>query len=149
MLKPGDVLKIAVKDLTGYLQYVGEHIEYGGVIWVTPRAFATPPKAPTDLIGDDGYYTFYPARTAIARGFAEVVGSAPLNGREVPHTLRRAGVRDDGGSVRSWIISYENGEEAVRTALSESEARLPIAAIWNHDMLTQRIADAWRPEHAS
>jgi len=34
----------------------------------------------------------------------------------------------------------------VKSTLSEEERRLPIAAIWNHEFLVQRVSEGWRPE---
>lgn len=146
-LKPGDVLEIAVDNRTAYMQYLGEHSEYGGVIWVVPRTYATPPENVGSVVAEDGYFAFYPARTAVLRGFAQVVDSAPLEDREIPQRLRRAGARGADGTVLTWIVSQGN-REVVKEVLSESERHLPIAAIWNHEMLALRVSEGWRPEHA-
>jgi hypothetical protein len=46
--------------------------------------------------------------------------------------------------VDSWIIEDASGE-VTKAKLSEEELRLPIAAIWNHELLVQRLAEGWTP----
>ena len=144
-LKPGDVLEIALPDGVSYVQYVGEHPEYGGTIWVVPRVFHSPLKEVGSSLGERGYYTFYPARTAVSRKLVRVAGAASLDGRSVPLELRRAGARGPEGAIHTWIVSSPD-HEYVRETLTASERRLPIAAIWNHEMLVQRIRDGWLPD---
>ena len=145
-IRAGDVMEIVVGIQIAYIQYIGEHPEYGGTIWVTPRMYNAPAEDITTVMAEDGYYTFYPARTAISRGFVKLVGSASMEGREIPRYLRRAGARGAGGIILTWIVS-RGGGEVVKEVLSESEQHLPIGAIWNHEMLVQRISEGWRPEN--
>lgn len=49
-----------------------------------------------------------------------------------------------GRRIITWIIE-DGSREVVKANLSEEELRLPIAAIWNHEFLIQRIAEGWNP----
>jgi len=139
--KSGDVLELTTPSGRIYLHYLGKHVDYGeGVAVCTAIHPATPPIGPDLFL--DGYVTFYPVVAAAARGLAAVVGHLPSSG--LPTRLRRPGARL-GGEVRSWIIEDPSGE-VVKQRLSAEELRLPIAVIWNQALLTQRVAEGWRPE---
>ena len=58
--------------------------------------------------------------------------------------MRRAGARST-SRVETWLIDDESGT-AVKTTLSDDERYLPIAALWNHEILVHRLRDHWRPE---
>lgn len=78
---------------------------------------------------------------ALAQGFAEVVGHLPP--LALPQQLRRPGVRS-GRRIDTWII--ENGNtELVKSKLSDEELKFPIAVIWNHELLVQRLREGWEP----
>lgn len=135
--KPGDVLRLSTPKGFAYLQYIGRHPEYGDAVLVSAmlgersdgRAFS------------DGYVAFYSASAAVAKRLVEVVDH--LVPPKLPQRLRRPGVRS-GQRVDTWII--ENGRgETVKSKLSDAELELPIAAIWNHELLIQRILEGWNP----
>ena len=88
--------------------------------------------------------TFYPARAAVSQGIAVVVGHTD-SALGMPSAWRRAGARAKDGAVLAWIIE-EKGTERLTRNLSRKERALPIAAIWNHEMLRTRIVEGWRPE---
>jgi hypothetical protein len=48
--------------------------------------------------------------------------------------------------VKTWIVEGRSTGEVTKHVLSEEERLLPIAAIWNHEFLVQRVATGWRPE---
>jgi hypothetical protein len=100
----------------------------------------------TSLVTKSGYLAFYPARHAVAQGLAEVVASyKPPNFVEVPRRVRRVGARGRKGTPLSWILEDE-GEETLRKSLNSAERELPIAAIWNHELLVARISEKWDPQ---
>ena len=138
---PGHVLEFVVDDSRGYAQYLGRHPQYGDGILVRPTPVAERPSLTADLFAG-GYVTFYPASAAVAHGLVEVIGALPYKG--LPHRFRRAGARE-GGKILTWIIEDSHGE-IVRQELAAEERRLPIAAIWNHEMLLHRVSKHWRPE---
>jgi len=141
-LKPGDVLEIhASAGGNIYLLYAGKHAVYGDGVWVCPAVQATRPALQRDFL-PGAYFTFYPANAAVGRGMAQVVGS--LAGRGMPNRLRRPGARI-GGQVKTWVIESASGD-VVKKELSEEELHLPIASIWNHEFLLDRVAEGWRPE---
>lgn len=87
---------------------------------------------------------FYPFSAAVSRGMVRVIGSMPSP--ELPARLRRAGIRS-GGKIETWIVQDEDNVETVRRTLTDEERHLPIAAIWNHELLLKRVREGWRPEH--
>lgn len=141
----GDVLEVKYATGYSYLQYVGKHPKYGGVIRVLPRSFSQPQHELHRLIQSSAYLAFFPVGAAVLHGLARIVGSFPLpDGIQVPSRVRRAGARSTDGKVHTWIIEDDNGEY-VRVKLTESERQLPIAAIWNHELLGIRISEEWYP----
>lgn len=140
-LRPGDVLEVRLPEGLGYVLYLGTHPEYGDGIAVSSAVVTQRPSL-TQGFFDEGYVTFYPARAALAQDLVTVVGRLPAPA--LPRALRRPGVRT-GRTVETWIIEDESGETVKRT-LGAQERLIPIAAIWNHELLVHRIAEGWRPE---
>ena len=140
-LSPGDVLDLAAPDGHIYLHYLGRHAEYGDGVAVCPTKQAASTPVRSELFRF-AYVAFYPASAAVAQGLAAVVAQLPATC--LPKVLRRPGVRS-GRKVETWII--EDGiREVVRQELSDEERSLPIAVIWNHELLIQRVTQGWRPE---
>jgi hypothetical protein len=140
-IQPGDVLEVAGSGGLLYLCYVGKHPEYGDAVDVCPVEQTTRPEHFEGLFRS-AYVTFYPAAAAVARGLASVVGRATCAG--MPRILRRPGARS-GLTVKTWIIEDGSGE-SMKQQLSADELRLPIAVIWNHELLLERVRAGWRPE---
>jgi len=137
----GDILELEAGGHFAYLQYIGKHPEYGDAVLVSPRLQPRQPSV-TENIFSDGYVAFYPVTAAASQGLVKVVGH--VSPPALPSRLRRAGVRS-GPRVDTWIIEDESGE-VVKAKLSEEELKFPIAAIWNHDLLIQRVAEGWTPQ---
>jgi hypothetical protein len=57
--------------------------------------------------------------------------------------LRRPGARSV-GRIDTWVIE-DGTHEVVKKALTDEELKLPIAAIWNHEILIQRVREGWNP----
>jgi hypothetical protein len=140
----GDVLELVVGAGFGYVQYLGRHSEYGDAIRVVPRMFSQHQSVAASLF-EDAYITFYPVQASSANELSRIVGNLPAP--QLPTQFRRAGLRA-GTQVETWIIEDDRGETLVRE-LSVSELLLPIAAIWNHEYLVQRIDEGWTPARAS
>jgi hypothetical protein len=138
----GDIVATTTPDGTAYVQYVGALPEYGDVVRVEPQLHGGPAPELAALFGE-AYFTFYPARIAVRRGLACVVGH--LEAPPIPARWRRAGVRR-GEGIESWVIEEESVERVTRR-LTEAELQLPIAAVWNHELLLTRIAERWRPRN--
>lgn len=145
--KLGDVIEIQTSLGLSYIQYVGKHPEYGDAVRVLPQCYQQRPIDFTQLMKTTAcYMAFYSANAAVAAGFAEVVAALDVpEGVEVPRHLRRAGARSRDQRILSWIIEG-NGQETVHKELSDAQKRLPIAAIWDHELLVQRIEEKWSPE---
>jgi hypothetical protein len=140
--REGDVLEAKAPEGFFYVQYLGKHPSYGGAVLVCPRKFSNR-CLPTAMDFRDGYAIFYPASTAFSRGLMGIVGHLPAG--PVPVRLRRAGARSADGKVKTWIVEDASGV-VVKEKLSAEERLLPIAAIWNHEFLIQRVTEGWRPE---
>lgn len=141
-VKAGDVLELKAGNRFAYLHYLGKHPEYGDAVLVS-RRLQDRQAAVTGENFSAGYVAFYPVTAAVAQGLVEVVAHLPPP--DLPERLRRAGARS-GRRVDTWIIE-DGSREVVKAKLSEEELRLPIAAIWNHELLVQRIDEDWNPEH--
>jgi hypothetical protein len=140
--KPGDILETKTPDGFVYLQYLGAHPKLGGTVLVCPKKFSERPALSKDLFAD-GYVTFYTVGPILAHGLAAVVAHLAVS-REVPHRLRRAGVSRP-GEPEPWVIE-DGTKNVVKQELSDEEKLLPLAEIWNHEMLLYRINEGWRPE---
>jgi len=139
-LKRGDVLALHASGRLGYLHYIGKHSEYGEAVLVSPKLWDRQMTVASEIFSG-GYVTFYPATAAIAHHLVEVVGHLPPS--ILPRRFRRPGAIA-GSHVKTWII--EDGvKEVVKVKLSEDELRLPIATIWNHEYLVERLEEGWNP----
>lgn len=144
--KPGDFLRISVDGLAAHIYYLGKHSEYGDVIRVVGSASVPDNLSDQDALLATGYTAFYPVRAAAREGLAHVVRHHEHGGaKQVPTKLRRPGARARDGGVLTWVIE-QDGREYVTKHLTAEERSLPIAVIWNHEMLCTRIRDGWRPE---
>jgi hypothetical protein len=139
--KPGEVFRVDTSGGFIYLQFLGRHPEYGDAVLVCPKKMR---REPLELhaIFNSAYAVFYPISAAIKQGLVRRVGFFPTPG--IPTRWRRPGawVRD---RIETWIIEDESAGEILRRELTEDERRLPIAEIWNHEMLIQRVSEGWQP----
>lgn len=139
-VRPGDVLELQAADRFAYLHYIGKHPEYGDAVLVSPRLHDRKTPVKGDVFSS-AYVTFYPVTAAVAQELVEVVGH--LQPPNLPGRFRRPGAIS-GRRIKTWIIEGETGEQ-VKSKLSEKELQLPIASIWNHEYLVQRILEGWNP----
>ena len=139
-VKPGDVLLLNTASGLAYLHYIGRHPEYGDAVLVS-RGLDEAQATVTDRTFSGGYIIFYPATAAVAQGLVEVIGHLPAP--TLPRQLRRPGARS-GRRIDTWIIENGTGE-IVKSKLSDDELKLPIAGIWNHELLTKRVLEDWDP----
>jgi len=145
-LKPGDVIEVAIGDSYSYLQFVGKHADYGDVVRVIPDVYDEPAKSHEFLVEADGYIAFYSATQSVRQGLTSIVGNVELPSEvHVPKILRRAGARGDQGKILTWFVE-KNGVDSLRRTLSDEERSLPIAAVWDHELLKIRILENYRPE---
>lgn len=145
-VKTGAILEIELKVGFAYAQFVGKHSEYGDVIYVFTKMFTKSISNVEDLTQIDGYIAFYSAKRSVQANLSKVVGVLPLqNNACVPSRLRRAGARGTAGMIHTWIIE-ENGAEFVTDKLTPDQLRLPIASIWDHELLKIRMSEGWTPE---
>jgi hypothetical protein len=137
----GEILEVPVGSRFGYVQFIGEHREYGDAILVNPTLYDRQAHFPTSFFSN-GYVTFYPAGLSVSSKLVEVV--AQSSPPRFPKRFRRPKAERD-GAVDSWVI--EGGwRNVVKASLSDEERRLPIADVWNHEFLRKQIASGWTPE---
>jgi hypothetical protein len=138
--RPGDVLRLNTPKGIAHLQYIGRHPEYGDAVLVSPKLRGLPEVIGSQMFSG-AYVAFYPAVAAVAEGLIEVIGH--LTPPSVPRRLRRPGARSSRG-IDTWVI--EDGvREATKSRLTQDDRRLPIAVIWNHEFLVQRLLQGWKP----
>lgn len=138
----GDIFETAHNRGYGYVQYVGKHPIYGETILVSPSLYEAK-QADVAKIFSAGYFTFYPISHAFREGAFVRLVNAEAPG--LPKKWRRAGaiVKD---KVVSWIIEND-GIDTVKKTLSEEDSHLPIADIWNHEYLLNRLSQGWIPSN--
>ena len=141
----GEILEVPVGNRFGYVQFLGEHREYGDAVLVNPTLHDRQAHFPTGFFSK-GYVTFYPAANSVSRKLVEVVAqSSPPS---LPKRFRRPKATMQDGAVESWVI--EGGwRNVVRQTLTDEERKLPIAEVSNHEFLRERIANGWTPEKDS
>lgn len=117
-------------------------------MWI--RFGAMRPNDPFDCttFAGEGYYAFYPATAALRQGLVAREGFCAEGMRLVPPIRRIASpfVRD--GEPNTWKIATDakiGTPFILRTRLTQAEARIPEAAIWNHAFLLDRLQSGWHP----
>ena len=137
----GEILELPIGNRFGYVQFLGEHREYGDAILVNPKLHDRQAHFPKGFFSG-AYVTFYAANAAVSGKVAEVV--AQSTPPAVPKRFRRASVTLDDGTVDKWVI--EGGwRDVVRETLSEEERGLPIAEICSLQILGRHITSGWTP----
>jgi hypothetical protein len=138
----GEILEVAIGDRFGYVQFIGQHPQYGDAILVSPALHARQAHFATGFFSS-GYVTFYPAGISVSNKVVEVV--AQSSPPKLPKHFRRPRGKPDNGAVATWVI--EGGwREVVRQGLTDDERRMPIADVWNHESLRERISKGWTPQ---
>ena len=138
--KIGDVFLVNAGDKDAYIYYAGKHSEYGDGIFV----FSDNPAEDDCKCVVPRYFTFYPLQHACRQGLVIYQGNNDRN-LCIPSEMRRAGARRADGTVKTWIVSGGDGDMLVQKLLP-IQRKLPIAAIWNHEMLCLRLERGWKPD---
>jgi hypothetical protein len=145
-IRRGQIIEVVTPRGLAYVQYVSRHRKYGDTIRALPGLFGARPKDFSGLARKHAYFAFYPVGAAVTRGFvAPVATEAIPTDLEEPRRMRRRGAISRDGRVLAWLI-VEGDHEVLRHELSDEEKRLPIASIWNHAYLVDRLAEEWSPE---
>jgi hypothetical protein len=138
----GEILEVTIGDRFGYVQFIGQHPQYGDAILVSPALHSRQAHFATGFFSA-AYVTFYPAGIAVSNKVVEVV--AQSSPPKLPRRFRRPKGRAGEGAVASWVI--EGGwREVVRQNLTDEERHMPIADVWDHAFLRERIANGWTPQ---
>jgi len=137
----GEILEVPVGKRFGYVQFLGEHREYGDAVLVNPTLHDRQAHFPTGFFST-AYVTFYPAAVSVSQKLVEVVAqSSPPS---LPKRFRRPKSTMEDGAVESWVI--EGGwRNVVKQTLTDEERKLPIAEVSDLEFLRQRIANGWTP----
>ncbi len=145
-LKPGDILEVKTPSGLGYVQYIGRHAKYGEVVRVLVGLYANRPAELANLAARGAYFTAYPVSAGLSRKVVTIAGNEPLSpSQTLPRRWRRAGARDRNGKVKAWLI-IDGDHEELRRELTPAQRLLPIAAVWSHEFLVNRLANGWQPE---
>lgn len=146
ILSAGDILEVECPAGVAYISYAGRDANLGDAIWVIPEVFRQPTQDWSTVFGRNGYFAFYPAGTALRRKLVRKVGYSTEALRVVPVKRRRELAVDDSGVVTSWLITDGRDRTPKRDSeLTDEEKGLPIASIWNHPLLIERIVSGWMP----
>lgn len=137
---PGDVFEIKHQARFAYVQFVGENTRYGEIIRVVPKLLDSRANDFESLFAM-AYFTFYPIILACKLKMVEKVGALPPP--PAPSSWRRRGAII-GMEIKTWFIE-ENGKDRIVRELSPEEASLPMASIWNHEYLLEKISEGWTP----
>lgn len=144
--KIGDVIEVMTSRGLAYLQYVFRHTSppvYGELVRVLPGLYDSQPDLHELAQQKERFFVFYPVIAACKRGLARVVGKEDVSGFRFP-VMRQPGLRDRDGNVLDWFLW--NGEQTWQIHnLTEETKQLSIAAIWNHELLIERIDEGWSP----
>jgi hypothetical protein len=149
ILRPGDVLAVADSGAKWLLCYVGRDSSLGDTVWV--RSAALTPDEPIDCatFNSEGYFAFYPATAALRGALVTRAGFCAEGMRMIP-PLRRYSLslfaRE--GEATAWRIAanaHVGTPFTIRPQLTQEEARIPRAAIWNHQLLLDRLRSGWHP----
>jgi hypothetical protein len=137
----GEILEVPIGTKFGYVQYLGTHRLHGDAILVNP-VLQDRKGAFGASFFSSGYVTFFPACLAVTQKRVEVV--AQSTPPALPKRFRRPAVVSGDGSVASWTI--EGGwRDVEKQKLSDDERQLPIAQVWDQEMLKAKIASSWTP----
>lgn len=147
-LRPGDVVEIEADERKWLLCYLGRHESLGDTVWILSRSYErNAPVSCRDFAGD-GYYAFYPVTAALRRGMVRKVEFCPEGMRVMPRMFRYGSPFDRPGEKRTWRIAEAARVGVpfeIRRSLSQQEALIPQAAIWNHEFLLERLRSGWHP----
>jgi hypothetical protein len=145
-LSAGDVLEVQCSGRLGYISYVGKHDSLGDVVWIVPQTFDTTQRDFDKIFREPGYFAFYPATTALRQGLLRIAGYSIEALHPLPIRRRQAVNEDESGSVTLWVITDGSERTPKRDVeLSPDDRALPIADIWNHAYLCDRLSEGWRP----
>lgn len=149
VLRPGDVLAVADQGAKWLLCYVGRDASLGDTVWIRSAALSPNELTNCSMFTSEGYFAFYPATAAVRGKLVTRAGFCHEGMRMVP-PLRRYSLSPFAreGEPTVWRIAanaHVGTPFTVRSQLTEEEARIPEAAIWNHQFLLDRLRSGWHP----
>jgi len=148
--KIGDVIEVRTSRGLAYIQYVFRHTSppvYGELVRVLPGIYESEPDLHELAQQKERFFVFYPVVAACRRGLARVVGKEDVSGFRFP-LMRQPGFRDKDGKVLDWYL-WDGEQTSPLEELTEEMKQLSIAAIWNHELLIERIDEGWSPRDES
>lgn len=147
--KIGDIVEIETSSGLAYVQFTEKHTTpptFGELVRVLPGLHNTRPSDFSALAQKkESYFVFTPLRLACRRKQATIVSNQPVPewAQGIP-IMRMANGFDENGKGRDWYL-WDGIETWPATGNPEDLNNLSIAAIWGHDILTERLAERWLP----
>jgi hypothetical protein len=144
--KPGDLLEIKCPRGFAYVHYIGRDATYGDAVFVYPKVVRNRISNLKSLDDSNAYVTYYPAKAAVKQGLVQIVATGNLPAAaKLPVDHRREGATNRAGDVLAWIVARD-GHETLKRRLTTADRKLPIASVWNHEYLIERIVEGWNPQ---
>jgi len=145
----GDVIEVPTRAGFGYAQYTHEHREpptYGALLRVLPGTFPTRPTNLQSLVQQpEAFLCFFPLGAACRRDLIQITGNEPIPSWAQPFPVFRTGVAGPSGRVYQWFLWDGKSETSIAELTPELAALPVLTGVWNHTLLAERIATAWRP----
>lgn len=146
----GDIIEVALPNKKrAYIQYVNYHRDppvYGPLIRVLPGLFDDRPNDMAVLARQpEKYVAFFPVGAAVARGYLEIVGTAPVPAHlSNKWPLFKAFNESVTTGIRTWWLWDGKKSERI-TKLSPEHADLPMKEVINLAVLEDRLMSNWTP----
>jgi hypothetical protein len=132
-----------------YAQFTHKHDappKFGALIRVAPGLHDVRPASFSQIVAlRPQFMTFFPLGAACNRRLVSIVANESVPDHAVAFPTFRSGVRRPDGTVKIWWLW--DGTNAKRVGkLTQAMRSLPIRAIWNDILLTERIVSGWGSE---
>jgi hypothetical protein len=152
----GDVYEVPTPLGLAYIQHTHDDGgDLGQLVRVLPGMYLQPADCQQVASQDELYYTFYLLDQALKDGRIRFVGNVPLPERVKPFpVMRRPRARTREGKVLTWLLGDGSLPDTIECMqhmqdvgeLTETQKRLSIRSLWDHDGLVYRLVRGWTPE---
>ena len=142
----GDVVRVRSGDRAADAQFTHKHKEFGYLLRVLGPADAAA-DAITLAARTTQFLAFFPLGSALNRGIAVRLGTAPIPAELAEFPRFRQALRLDPVSTApcDWLI-WDGTEEWVVPALSPEQATYSLRHIINDELLVDRAWSGWTPQ---
>lgn len=139
----GDIIEISTPKGLAYAQYTYRDAVYGELLKVFHGLHENRRSTFSTIPGEkEAFWAFYPLNEALKHNLVQVVAHEKIPGPKFP-LFRIAGARTRTGLVQSWWL-WDGAEKWPVEQLNPEHHELPVASVWNHKLLINRIIGAWR-----